>query len=147
MFRHLLVPTDGSELSQRAVDRAIGFARDAGAKLTFVCVAPRFPFLLHPEVSLIDAVAPIDLQREAERHAQEVVAAAVAQARALGVDAEGVDVAGGAPYRAIIDVAGERHCDLIFMASHRRRGIGAALVGSEAQKVLTHTRIPVLVHH
>jgi nucleotide-binding universal stress UspA family protein len=147
MFCHVLVPTDGSELSNLAVEKAIGFARETGAKLTFLYVNPRFPFLLHPEVSLIDAVAPVAIDQEAHRYAQEVVDAAVAAARAAGLEAEGVEVRSGAPYRGIVDVADQRHCDLILMASHHRSGLGAKLLGSETHKVLTHSKIPMLIYH
>jgi nucleotide-binding universal stress UspA family protein len=147
MFCNVLVPTDGSDLSKLTIDKAIGFARESGARLTFVYVKPAFPFLLHPEASLIDAIAPTNLEQEAHRYAQEVIDLAVTAARQAGVDAEGIEVESGAPYRGIVDVAARRGCDLIFMASHGRKGIGAKLLGSEAHKVLTHTQIPLLVYH
>ena len=73
MFCNVLVPTDGSDLSKLTIDKAIGFARESGARLTFVYVKPAFPFLLHPEASLIDAIAPTNLEQEAHRYAQEVI--------------------------------------------------------------------------
>lgn len=145
MFGNVLVATDGSERSQCAVEAAVSFAAETGATLTFLNVRQRHPFLLSPETGLTDAIASANVEHEAQRYARALVDAAAEKARAAGVGATSVTVASGAPYRGIMDVAEQRGCDLIFMASHGRRGIGAILLGSEVQKVLTNSRIPVLV--
>ncbi|WP_342643926.1 universal stress protein [Rhodoligotrophos ferricapiens] len=144
MYSHILVPTDGSLLSTSAVERALAFARDAGAKVTLLIVTEPFHlFSMDPE--------QVSYSRETyERHVREdaagILRRAAQRANALGVPCETVLTEHEQPYQAIIDTASAKSCDLIAMASHGRRGMEALLLGSETLKVLTHSRIPVLVY-
>jgi len=147
MFKHLLVPIDGSELSAMAVKAACAFAAETGARITFYHAMPGLiPVYVSgdmiPNDPGIDAMflASRDRQAEALVHAAETIAAAA------GVAFDTIKEECDSPHEGIIDTATGRGCDLIFMASHGRRGMGALLLGSETQKVLTHCRIPVLVY-
>ena len=146
MFKHLLVPTDGSNLSSETVSRAILFAREAGARITFFYAKPEYPIAYFGEGALIDPTTPEKFADMAEKQAQEILAAAQALAGAAGVPAAATSATSDVPYQAIIDAAAASGCDLIFMASHGRRGLSGLLLGSETQKVLTHSKIPVLVY-
>ncbi len=143
MYRHILIPTDGSELSAQAVDQGVALAKTLGAQVTFLTVWPPYRlFALTPQ-------AVIDTREEYQQHASErsgrLLAEAEQKAVAAGVDCDLVQHEHDQPWRAIIDAAGEQGCDLIAMASHGRRGVSALVLGSETQKVLTHSSLPVLV--
>lgn len=140
MFKHILIPTDGSLLSERAVDQALRLAAEVHARVTLLAVAE--PYHIAGSWPMVGAE---DCADSARWHAQERLASGTAQARTLGVICEPLVVEHEAPYAAIIDVATSQGCDLIAMASHGRRGFSALILGSETQKVLTHSRIPVLV--
>ncbi|MBL8473447.1 MAG: universal stress protein [Rhodocyclaceae bacterium] len=146
MFRHLLVPTDGSDLSTSTVERAVSFARETGANITFMFSKPEFPVAMFSEGILIDPVSPARFEEAAAAQAADILKKAVDAAATAGVAADSVAKTSDMPYEAIIAAAEEKGCDLIFMASHGRRGISAVLLGSETQKVLTHSKIPVLVY-
>ena len=146
MFRHLLVPTDGSDLSRRTATHAITFARETGARITFFAALPQHPVSFHEGYGLTDAGTRERLIATAEQQGRAIVAPLVAEAAAAGVTAEAVATPCATVHDGIIAAAAHHGCDLIFMASHGRRGIGALLLGSETQKVLTHSKIPVLVH-
>lgn len=146
MFKHLLVPTDGSSLSESAVSRAVSFAKDAGARITFFYAQPDFPMPIYGEGALIDPTTPEQFAKAAAQEATKILDAAKVVAEAEGVPASIDTTVNEVPYEAII-AAAERHgCDLIFMASHGRKGIAGLLLGSETQKVLTHSNTPVLVY-
>jgi len=146
MFKHILVPTDGSELSSDTVKRAVSFAKETGAKITFFFAKPDYPVAFYGEGALIDPTTPEKFAAMAEQQAQEILAAAKQQAQAAGVDCASVSVVSDIPYEAIIAATKTTGCDLIFMASHGRRGFSGLLLGSETQKVLTHSKVPVLVY-
>ena len=146
MFKHILVPTDGSALSESAVSRAVTFARASGARITFFYAQPDFPMPIYGEGALIDPTTPEQFSRSAAAEAQSILAKAKAVADADGVVAATDTVVNEVPYQAVIDAADRHGCDLIFMASHGRRGIAGFLLGSETQKVLTHSKTPVLVY-
>ncbi len=146
MFKHILVPTDGSALSESAVSRAVTFARSSGARITFFYSQPDFPMPIYGEGALIDPTTPEQFSRSAAAEAQSILAKAKAIADADGVVAATDTVVNEVPYQAVIDAADRHGCDLIFMASHGRRGIAGFLLGSETQKVLTHSKTPVLVY-
>lgn len=146
MFKHILVPTDGSQLSLETVKRAVTFAREAGAKITFFFAKPDYPVAFYGEGALIDPTTPEKFAEMADRQAQEILAKASAVAKEAGVPSANTDSVSDLPYQAIIDAANNAGCDLIFMASHGRRGLSGLLLGSETQKVLTHSTIPVLVY-
>ena len=148
MFKHILVPTDGSELSSSTVQKAIDFAAENGAMITFFYAMQEPPL---PVSDLSDAAhyEPEKTQRfaaAAQRHASKILDAAVERAKQCGVKSDAVTEANDSPYVSIVRVATEQACDLVFMASHGRRGLSALLLGSETQKVLTHCKIPVLVY-
>lgn len=146
MFKHILVPTDGSQLSSDTARRAIAFAREAGAKVTFFFAKPDYPVAFYGEGALIDPTTPDKFAEMADQQAKEILAAHEAEAKAEGVVSATVSSVSDIPYEAIIAAAEETGADLIFMASHGRRGISGLLLGSETQKVLTHSKIPVLVY-
>ena len=146
MFKHILVPTDGSELSQANTERAVSFAKEAGAKITAFYAKPEYPIAYFGEGALIDPTTPEKFAEMSEQQAQEYLAGVVRQCEAAGVPCATVSVTSDIPYEAIIEAAEKAGCDLIFMASHGRRGISGMLLGSETNKVLTHSRIPVLVY-
>ena len=145
MFKHILVPTDGSALSESAVSRAVTFARAPGARITFFYAQPDFPMPIYGEGALIDPTTPEQFAKSAAAEAQSILAKAKAIADADGVVAATDTVVNEVPYQAVIDAADRHGCDLIFMASHGRRGLNALVLGSETHKVLTHSKIPVLV--
>jgi nucleotide-binding universal stress UspA family protein len=146
MFKHILVPTDGSPLSEGTVSRAVSFAKDAGARITFFYAQPDFPMPIYGEGALIDPTTPEQFSKAAADEAKRILDVAKSIADAAGVNSDTDTVVNEVPYEAVIDAAERHGCDLIFMASHGRRGIAGLLLGSETQKVLTHTSIPVLVY-
>lgn len=146
MFKHFLVPTDGSALSESTAARAVSFAKEAGARITFFYAQPDFPMPIYGEGALIDPTTPEQFAKSAAAEADNILQRAKALAAASGVEADTTSVVSEIPYEAIIDAADRHGCDLIFMASHGRRGIAGLLLGSETQKVLTHSKTPVLVY-
>ncbi len=146
MFKHLLVPTDGSDLSEATVNRAISFAKETDARVTFYYAQPDFPMPIYGEGALIDPTTPEQFAKGAAQEAARILDNARAKAEAVGVVCDTDTNVSEVPYEAIIEAAEQHGCDLIFMASHGRRGLASLLLGSETHKVLTHTRIPVLVY-
>ena len=146
MFKHILVPADGSDLSKATARRAVSFAKEAGARITAFFAKPEYPVSYYGEGALIDPTTPEKLDELAEQQAQQVLDFVVDLGREAGVPVEKLSLTSDIPYEAIIDAATQAGCDLIFMASHGRRGISALLLGSETHKVLTHSTIPVLVY-
>ena len=142
MYQNILVPTDGSDISVKAVDAALALARALGARVHAISVRDPFPFGAISEIQTISPQEYIDAQ---ERIAQTRIAAVRQASEAAGVECLAQTVEAGHPWEAIVDHARRHGCDLIVMASHGRRGVSALLLGSETQKVLTHTTIPVLV--
>src|SRR5262249_19641427 len=146
LFKNILVPTDGSDLAAKAVEQGVLFAKEIGAKITAVTVTEPFPPHLGSVAPSELEYAPIEYMRHAEAYAETVLGTVSAAANPAGVACEVLHVEHGHIYQAIIDAAEARKCDLIVMASHRRRGVSAVVLGSERVKVLTHSRIPVLVY-
>jgi nucleotide-binding universal stress UspA family protein len=143
MYTNILIPTDGSELAGKAVDSGIALAKRLGAKVTVLTVSPPFRRFTTDRESLEDAPGQYARMR---KHAENILGAVAQAAQAAGVACEMVQVEHEHPYQAIIDTTESKGCDLIVMASHGRRGISAIVLGSETFKVLTHCKIPVLVH-
>lgn len=146
MFKHILVPTDGSPLSQEAVARAISFAREAGARITFLCAEHPFPAMYYGMGVIFDPHAPARFHEMEDSAAHVILDAAEALAQEAGVDCSKMALLSEEPYESIIEGARRNECDLIFMASHGKRGLKAFLLGSETQKVLAHSTISVLIH-
>lgn len=146
MFKHILIPTDGSQLSLDTVKRGIAFAKESGAKVTFFFAKPDYPVAFYGEGALIDPTTPEKFAEMADKQAEEILAVCAKLAADAGVGHAAASTVSDVPYEGIIDAAESSGCDLIFMASHGRRGISGLLLGSETQKVLTHSKIPVLVY-
>ena len=143
MHKHILMPTDGSELSQKAIDYGLALAKSVGAKVTFITVsAPFQAWAIEPPLTL-EFIE--EYEKQMRRQSEKYLESAKQLALAAGVACDVLQVEHDHPYRAIIDTATRKSCDLILMASHGRRGISAIVLGSETVKVLTHSTIPVLV--
>jgi nucleotide-binding universal stress UspA family protein len=143
MHKHILIPTDGSGLSQNAVDYGVALAKSVNAKVTILTVsAPFHTFAIEPGM-ITDT--PEQYAKRTAVLAAKYLNAAKAAASAAGVSCETIHAEHDHPYLAIIGTAAQKSCDLIVMASHGWRGISAIVLGSETTKVLTHSTIPVLV--
>ncbi len=129
MYRHILIPTDGSELAERAVTHGLSLAKFVGTKVTVIIVAE--PFAKYTE--------------QIKKHNASVLDRVANAAKQAGVPCDTMQAQDVQPYEAIIATATDRGCDLIVMASHGRSGLSAIVLGSVTNKVLTHTKIPVLV--
>jgi nucleotide-binding universal stress UspA family protein len=144
LFEHILIPTDGSDLATQVVEQGLVFAKEIGGKVTAVTVTESFHVLSLAPSQL--QYTPNEYAKHAKAHAEKVLGTVSAAAKSVGVDCETLHVEHEQIYQAIIDAAEARKCDLIVMASHGRRGVSAVVLGSEAVKVLTHSKIPVLVY-
>jgi len=144
MYTNVLIPTDGSELAGKAVQHGVTLAKRIGAKATALTVLPPFHVFTTDTQMLEDT--PAQYKARMQAHAEKTLSAVAQAAQAAGVACEIAHVEHEHPYQAIIDTAGSKGCDLIVMASHGRHGISALVLGSETVKVLTHSKIPVLVH-
>jgi nucleotide-binding universal stress UspA family protein len=144
VYTNILIPTDGSELAGKAVRHGIALAKRIGAKITVLTVLPPFHVFTTDTQMLEDT--PAQYKARMQEHAEKTLGAVARAAQTSGVTCEMVHVEHEHPYQAIIDTAGSKGCDLIVMASHGRHGISAIVLGSETVKVLTHSKIPVLVH-
>ncbi len=145
MFRHILLPTDGSPLSGAAVRKGIQFAKTIHARVTGLCVIPKLRYLSY------DSELSTDIRKRiaeaCQAQAEKSLSAIEEAAREAGVPYDTAYETSDYPYDAIVNAAEKKECDLIIMASHGRRGVEGLLLGSETQKVLTHSKIPVLVYH
>ena len=142
MYKRILISTDGSDISQKATQSAIALARTTGAELYAISVKEPFPY---SAISEMQPVPPQEFFDAQERIAGERVKAVASAAGNAGVTCHAHTVEALHPWEAILDHAKTQGCDLVVMASHGRSGLSALLLGSETQKVLTHSSIPVLV--
>jgi nucleotide-binding universal stress UspA family protein len=147
MFRHILVPTDGSAASNRAVALAIDLARASRGRITAMHVVASLP-----KTDYLDAITPYpelyspgQLNAEAESRSKALLEKVAGKAKAAGVACQALTDKSGTPWKAIIRAAKSKDCDVVVMASHGRRGLEAVILGSETHKVLTHSKVPVLV--
>lgn len=146
MFKHILLPTDGSKLADRAIIHGINLAKSLGAKVTLLSVVPEFRMIADESFAM-----PMSMQvkqryeKEATERAGKKLATISARIAKAGLQSAAVVVSSDLPYQQIIEVARKRKCDVVVMASHGRRGLTGLLLGSETVKVLTHSKIPVLV--
>ena len=145
MYEHILIPTDGSALSEMAIRQGIAFARAIRAKVTALAVSPSFHLFEVDPIMVGYTPSPDQYARDSEARAEKYLAVARVEAGIAGVPCETVHATQDHVYEAIIDTASKKGCDLIFMASHGRKGISAFVLGSETYKVLSHSKIPVLV--
>jgi len=148
MYRHILIPTDGSELAEHAVTNGLSLAKSVGAKVTVIIVQEPFDLLSVPETRSAQRQALENLARHNEQVEKRasVLSRAADAARQAGVPCDTMQVENARAYEAIIAAAADRGCDLIVMGSHGRGGLSAIVLGSVTNKVLTHTKIPVLVY-
>ena len=144
MFKHVLIPTDGSDLSRKAILYGVQLAKESGAKITGLTVAE--PYRAAAMDAVLIPVDEGDYEEQSRLRSDRAMEQVKMAADAAGVPCETVREVHDQPYRAIIDAAHALGCDLIVMASHGRRGISALLLGSETVKVLTHSTIPVLIY-
>jgi nucleotide-binding universal stress UspA family protein len=142
MYAHILVPTDGSELSAKATRSAVELAKKLGARITALTVIEPYPYSPLAEAQ---PIAPQEFLDAEMRLAEQRLKAVHDCAAAAGVACDGNSIEAAQPWRTICDEAARINADLVVMASHGRRGISALLLGSETQKVLTHSSVAVLV--
>jgi nucleotide-binding universal stress UspA family protein len=145
MFKHILLPTDGSAISKKAVKRGIDLAKKSGARVTAFHVVPEFKLMVDEGITMLSPNLKKRFEDEGRARAQKMLDDIAGQARARGVRCSTLCVASDLPYQQIIATARRKKCDLILMASHGRRGLSSLLLGSETAKVLLHTKVPVLV--
>ncbi len=146
MYKNILVPTDGSKLSAKAIKTAISIATPLGARITGFYAMPEYPAQVYAEgASFTGVVTPGQFLAEQKAVADRILGELTRAAKKAGITADCVTVQKRSPYEAIIATANKKKCDLIVMASHGRRGLSSLLLGSETQKVLTHSKIPVLI--
>jgi nucleotide-binding universal stress UspA family protein len=141
-FKRILVPTDGSDITTKAVDTALSLAKAGGGQLFAISVKEPFPY---SAISEMQPVPPQEFYDAQERIAAARVKAVVDAAQGAGLACNGHTVEALHPWEAILDHAKAQQCDLIVMASHGRRGVAALLLGSETQRVLIHSTLPVLI--
>ena len=144
MYKHILVATDGSELATSAARKGLALAKSLGAKVTAVTVTIPWSTIVAGEVAT--AIPPGDYDQRIRANAESILAAVTAAAKSEGVACTTKFKSDAQPWRAILDVAKDDGCDLIVVGSHGRSGLARLLVGSEAIKVLTHSKLPVLIH-
>ncbi len=142
MFKSILVPTDGSALSDKAIEAAVAFAKINGSSMVGLSVSEPYPISPLDDGAMAEAQMFEEQMWVAAQRAADKVAAA---AKLAGVPCVVHVARSTSPFEEIIRVANECGCDIIFMSSHGRKGLGRLLIGSETQKVLTHSTIPVLV--
>ena len=146
MFKHILVPTDGSALSLRAARSAVSMAKAHRARITVLYAAPEY----HPDISgdyfPANFVPLAVFEKQIQKTADKYLGQIKKLAGVGGVQCSALYASNDSPYQAIIKAAKAHKCDLIFMASHGRSGIAGLLIGSETNKLLTHCKLPVLVY-
>lgn len=144
MFNNILIPTDGSEQSQRAVQTGIELAKVHGGRVTGIHVIPDYHLLIAYE-GAFDPVTEERIEEEAKARADTYLGHIREAASAAGVQCSTVCETSDHPYDAILRTCETNSCDLILMTSHGRKGLAAVLLGSETRKVLTHAKVPVLI--
>jgi len=146
MYKHILIPTDGSEVAERAVEAGIEFARWAKARVTGFTAVPEYELPSEGAMSSGCALSMTEHDVRSRTKADEILGRVAERARASGVEFEADFVQSNHPWEAIVAAAHKHGCDLIFIASHGRRGFSALMHGSETHGVLTHCKIPTLVY-
>jgi nucleotide-binding universal stress UspA family protein len=146
MFKHILIPTDGSAPSRKAIAAGVTLAKKLGAQVTGVFAAPPATPVIYRDNLPVGFTTPANHARMIDESAKRFLEVIEAAARKAGVHYEGVQITSDYPADTILAVAKKKKCDLIVMATHGRGGIRGALLGSETQKVVTRSAIPVLVY-
>lgn len=145
MYKHILIPTDGSEIAEKAVTAGLEYAAEAGAKLTLFTAVPEYRIPREGDIISGRAMSMADHARESEKKAQRILANAIGKARAARLEFETDFAQSDHPSQAIIDAAKRHGCDVIFMGSHGRKALSRLVHGSQALDVLSHCDIPTLV--
>jgi nucleotide-binding universal stress UspA family protein len=147
VYKHILLPTDGSKLSEKGVTQGIKMARAMKAKVTAVHVVGRYHPVLDQDEGFVPVIPAVrkEFEDRSVECAMTILGPVKAAASKSGVKCDTVVATGDLPYEMIIEQARKSKCDLIMMASHGRSGIKSLLLGSETAKVLTHSKVPVLV--
>lgn len=146
MYKRILVPTDGSDLSFAAIQAAMRLAKSIEAEIVAINIMPRLSQLVFPDYGAYEVVSEEEFKKETAEEARNILEVAKEEAASLNVLCRTVAQRDSNIFHAIIDAANQYQCDLILMASHGRRGVTGLLLGSETTRVLTHCRIPVLVY-
>lgn len=146
MFKHILIPSDGSALADKAIKAGIEFASETGARITVYQAIEARVGTYYGDGYTVSEMTSASLQRQAQERAEETFTAARKAAAAVGVTCDGLATESGSPYQGILAAAKKRKCDAIFMASHGRGGLGSLLLGSVTNEVLAHSTLPVLVY-
>jgi len=145
MYRNILVPTDGSKLSLKAAAHAIDLAKAIGARLTGFHASPDYPLPVYADGVVFEPLSRKEYAAQCKKEADRILNAVAVKAQAAGIAFTSVSAISSSPWEAILAAARKQKCDAIVMASHGRRGVAALVLGSETQKVLTHSKLPVLV--
>lgn len=145
MFKHILIPTDGSSVAAKAIQAGVVLAKEMGAKVIGYHAQEPLPSHVHGEGYFADEQLVAEFERRAREYAERCVGEIGAAAKAAGVPFEPLIVRSPVPYRGIIEAAEKEKCDAIFIASHGHRGLTGLLLGSVTNQVLAHSKIPVLV--
>jgi nucleotide-binding universal stress UspA family protein len=146
LYAHLLLPTDGSSLATRGAKAGVQLAKALGAKITVLYVGMPYASIVYGDPALYYAgPSPKEHKRFSEEAAQKAFAPVAREAKRAGVDCFTLLALNSKPWEGILKTARARKCDAIVMASHGRSGLGGLFLGSETQRVLAHSRIPVLV--
>jgi nucleotide-binding universal stress UspA family protein len=145
MYKNILVATDGTRLSGKAVTHAVALAKALGAGLTAFYASPDYPLPVYAEGAIVEPMTRREYAALCKDEADRILGAVAAKAESARVPFNGVHTINSTPWRAILAAARKHRCDVVVMASHGRRGVSAMLLGSETQKVLTHSKIPVIV--
>ena len=146
MYKHILIPTDGSETADKAVEAGLAFARESGARVTLFTAVPEYEVPNEAAVMARRIISIDEHDRLSAQRAQEILASAAKRARDAGVDCDTDFKQSNRPYEAIVAAAASHGCDVIFMSSHGRTGLAKMWHGSETEEVLTHSAIPTLVY-
>jgi nucleotide-binding universal stress UspA family protein len=146
MFKHILIPTDGSPVAAKGVKAGLAFAAEIGARVTAYYGLDPMPAPYYGDGYTVDARAIADIERSAHAAGEKELAKIAQAAKAVGVKCTGVIDKPATPYDGIVAAAHKNKCDVIFMSSHGRRGIAGLVLGSVTNKVLSHSKIPVLVY-
>jgi nucleotide-binding universal stress UspA family protein len=145
MYRNILVATDGSKLSMKAAMHAIELAKTIGARITGFFASPSYPLPLYADGVVFSPLSRREYEAQCRQEAERILGAIAAKAKSAGVDFTPASAINSSPWEAILAATRKHKCDAIVMASHGRSGVAALVLGSETQKVLTHSKLPVLV--
>jgi nucleotide-binding universal stress UspA family protein len=146
MFKHILLPTDGSAVSNKAVKAGLKFAKEAGAHVTGYYAVEAVQSRIYGEGYMIPRRSMADVDEWSKQYGEQQLAAMAALAEKAGVAFDTLCTKADTPYQGILDAVRKKKCDLIYMASHGRHGLAGIVMGSVTQKVLSRATVPVLVH-